>query len=364
MKKFWLIIIIICFSTVLSAQDWLDTAFGKSLGYNTKNKKEWFKGQIIKKERSGMGVLKMKDGSLYIGDFSKDKIKGFGMMLIAEDGKISNCNDCAVYVGNWQQGIKSGKGICYDKSGDVIYSGLFENDAPAERYPSKDDFLFNYFSLIEYDNGNKYLGEINDGQFNGYGVFVWEEGDLWFGNIKDGERKGVGLYLMYNGEWATLNCNGDDCVQISSSVNYKDIDASRKAATRQTFSTMMENFAAAATSTVEVSNQIQAMRSNGSSNGNIIQSNNGSSASSNSSGNKNSQDGTSNNKSKISDCGSNWRSDSRVYSDYESQLIKMRTYPEKYTNYTSDYTDIQSKMKQIRQKWEARGCLITKSQYE
>jgi tetratricopeptide (TPR) repeat protein len=73
--------------------------------------------------------------------------------------------------------------------------------------------------------------------------------------------------------------------------------------------------------------------------------------------------GTANTKSKA-DCGSAWRTDSRTYSNYESQLIRMRTYPEQYPNYASDYSSIQSKMRQIRQKWEARGCRITKSQYE
>lgn len=55
-------------------------------------------------------------------------------------------------------------------------------------------------------------------------------------------------------------------------------------------------------------------------------------------------------------------SDSRVYSNYEDQLIQMKTFPEKYD--ASQYKEIQRKMRNIRKKWEARGCTITKSSHE
>ena len=65
---------------------------------------------------------------------------------------------------------------------------------------------------------------------------------------------------------------------------------------------------------------------------------------------------------KKNECGSNWMSDSRVYSNYEDQLIQMKTFPEKYD--ASQYKEIQRKMRNIRKKWEARGCTITKSSHE
>ena len=362
MKKILLMFITLAFSIILSAQDLLDMAFDKSLGYDIKSKREWYKGQILKKERSGMGILKMKDGRLYIGDFSKSEISGFGMMIMQEGSNISNCSDCTIYVGNWRQGKKSGKGKCYDISGDVIYSGKFEKDLPVETYPSNEEFLLNYFSLIEYDDGNKYLGEINNGQFDGYGVFIQNDGDLWFGNVKDGEKKGIGLYLMRNGEWVTLNFNGDNYETISSSVNYKNIDAYRKSANGQTFSLIMNSVASATLAVAEVSNSIQTMQSDNSSYSNSVSPNNVNSDSDSGDASKNTK--ASSNKSKIPDCGYNWRMDSYSYSRFDTELIKMRTSPENYSNYTSDFVDIQSKMRQIRLKWEARGCKITKSQFE
>ena len=59
----------------------------------------------------------------------------------------------------------------------------------------------------------------------------------------------------------------------------------------------------------------------------------------------------------------NKNADSRTYSNYETQLIKMNT------NYERDYNDstrkdIQRKMKSIRQKWVDRGYNMYKSTWE
>ncbi len=55
--------------------------------------------------------------------------------------------------------------------------------------------------------------------------------------------------------------------------------------------------------------------------------------------------------------------DANTYSNYESQLIKMNTYYENEYN-DSDRRSIQSKMRQIRTKWESRGYQMFKSEWE
>ncbi len=222
MKKLSLIITIISFSTVVSAQDLTNTIFDI---VNTNSAKAWYKGQLRNKKSHGMGIRKTKEETLYIGDFSNGEISGYGMMLVTQENKIPNCNESVVYIGDWKNGKKSGLGTCYAENGKVIYSGKFENDKPVEVYPSEGEFLLRNFSLNEYDNGSKYWGEINDELYNGFGVYAWDNGDLWFGNFKEGERKGIGLYLTNDDEWAILNCNGDDCVQINSSIERKEKEA-------------------------------------------------------------------------------------------------------------------------------------------
>lgn len=343
------------------SQNIIEDIFSKSFEVvSDKNRNELYKGQIIKKKRSGMGLLKIKDGTLYIGDFSKGEMTGIGMLLVPEGDFVSYCDNCSVYVGNWQDGKKNGSGICYAKNGDVIYSGKFKEDRPINAYNSPNNSLLQYFSLFEDSDGNMFLGEVNNGKFNGFGVIVFNNGDLWLGNFRDGLKKGVGLHLMYNGEWETLNFMDDNYDVISSSTNYKNIEESRSLANKQSLGFVFDNFAAAASSAAGVASSIRAIKQ-GDNNSSGLQ-NNGSGFDETNRTGKNNNSKTSNNK--VSDCGSSWRIDSNTYSNYETLLIKMRTYPEKYDNYTSDYRDIQAKMRQIRTKWEARGCLITKSQYE
>jgi len=71
------------------------------------------------------------------------------------------------------------------------------------------------------------------------------------------------------------------------------------------------------------------------------------------SGYKNSQNNTPNNKQNA-DCGQAWITDSNTYSSYETLVIKGNP----------DSDNIRAKMRQLRQKWEGRGCKINKSPYE
>ena len=233
MKKCLVLFVTICITTSLSAQDWLNSVFGKSLEFvTTINKNEWYKGQISNKiknnPRHGVGICKYTNGTFYIGDFSNGVINGFGVELATEGQIISNCDDCIIYSGNWKNGVKSGEGTCYNRYGDVIYFGNFENDMPIEKYPTEEDFSSYQFSLIEYDNGDKYFGEINEYSLDGYGIYIWTNGDLWIGNFKKDQRNGIGIYLFYNAEWATLNCKYDDCIQMTSSVEQRERDQANK----------------------------------------------------------------------------------------------------------------------------------------
>jgi len=286
MKKLSVFLIAACVASTVSAQDWLNTVFSKSLEYvTTINKKEWYKGQVSNKiknnPRHGMGICKYADGTLYIGDFSNGIINGFGIQLATERQIIPNCDSCTIYSGNWKNGVKSGEGTCYNRYGDVIYFGNFENDMPIETYPSEEDFSLYSFSLIEYDNGDKYLGEIYEYSLNGYGIYIWANGDLWIGNLQDDQRNGIGIYLFYNAEWATISCKNDDCIQMTSSVEQRERDKSNKAVRAQV---RQQNLALMAGALNEVATGISQVQS-------LTNSSSGSIASSNTGGSTNSSGG-------------------------------------------------------------------------
>lgn len=343
--------------------------FAKSFEKAEKKGKEYFKGQILKGKRNGMGLLFRKDEYIYIGDFYRGKIKGYGLSLVSEKGFIKNCDECVAYVGNWQDGKKSGFGICYDKNGNILYQGMFEDDKPTTQYPSlNNEQSSKHFSLFRLSDGNLYLGESANENAHGYGVLLFENGDLWLSNFKNGMRNGVGLFLLYDGEWETVNFDGESYSVISSSTNYKNMDLARKEAFKQGLSVAMEHFAEAVNSGVELAYQIHKMNDssneepvNGSESGTHSSSNGGNSPQESSSNRNNSSNDTNSDRN-AKWMAANYQSQKAVYSNYESQLIKMNANMDSYNE--SQRKDIQAKMKNVRETIVSHGGTCPKSSWE
>lgn len=214
-----------------------------------------FKGQILKDKRNGMGFFLYKGGDLFAGDFYRDNITGYGMLVSA--GEVKNCKNCRTYVGNWKDGKKSGFGRCYSAEGIVIYQGQFEDDKPAGNYPSEGVNLQKNISYIEIADGNVFLGETKEGMPNGFGIVIFKNGDLWQSSFKDGVRKGIGLYQAYGGEWQTMNVKGEQCDVVSSSENYRNLDETRKNNLSSAFASSMNYFVDAAKSSAELIAEIK-----------------------------------------------------------------------------------------------------------
>ena len=214
-----------CLSCVEGQEMRYPEALGKA--FLITNKKG-FRGQYMKGKRNGMGLLNLKKGNVYIGDFYRDDITGIGMLVSSKKDEIENCKGCAVYVGNWRMGKKEGMGICYDDDGNILYQGKFIDDKPVEPYPSEDIISKKHFLQIELNNGGFYLGETNEGHAEGLGMIAFEDGDIWLGTFKEGLKKGIGLYMYSSGEWETLNYRNAKYTTVSSSDNYRMLDAIKK----------------------------------------------------------------------------------------------------------------------------------------
>ena len=94
--------------------------------------------------RNGKGVIYNKKGEIiYKGNFKNDKYNGYGEYFY-EDGKY--------YIGEWENGEKNGKGILYYKNNKIQYEGNFINDK------------FNGLGKYYYENGNFYIGEWDNGK--------------------------------------------------------------------------------------------------------------------------------------------------------------------------------------------------------
>ena len=121
-----LLVCLVFFTNKVQAEDY-QSLFEQNIQLVYGFQKTSFKGQALKGKRNGMGILPMKNGAFYFGDFSQNDISGIGMMISPKQN-INNCLECFVYAGNWESNKKNGFGRCYDIEGKLIYEGQFEND--------------------------------------------------------------------------------------------------------------------------------------------------------------------------------------------------------------------------------------------
>ena len=160
-----------------------------------------YKGQKSNGYRHGLGACWWNESNgSYWGNHSNGLRHDYGIYISGMKRFINNCSGCVYYVGNWSNDVKHGKGNCYDKEGNLIYSGDFSNDCPTGTYPSSEKNSRYKFECIEYNSGDKYVGETYNGQRHGYGICLWKNGIAWYGPWKDGERDGYGILLYYKGD--------------------------------------------------------------------------------------------------------------------------------------------------------------------
>lgn len=176
----------------------MDNVFGLYFGNMLYRGQEIDVGYYITASH-GLGVNKWQNGTFYWGNWSNGAQHGVGIYICPQGKFISHCSNSVYYVGNWNNDVKSGNGTCYDEYGNLIYYGKFSNGYPTEAYPSIGNYSSYKFECIEYDCGDKYVGETKDGERHGQGIYLWKNGDAWYGNWNNGMRNGYGLHLYYNG---------------------------------------------------------------------------------------------------------------------------------------------------------------------
>lgn len=345
-----------CFFS-LSAQQSIGT-----LLMNVDKPKKLYWGQIADnmRDHTGTGMQLEKSGNIYIGDFRNGKYAGLGMYILAPGKEIKDLPGTTAFVGNWIDGKMNGKGTCYGADGEIIYSGMFADNEPTEVYPMTKTNNQHYFSDVELNLTNEYyLGEMLNGKPDGFGIFILPDGARSVGRVKSGHRFGISAIIYNETEWMVVNysptANSYEVIATTDDVKrrkatYDEIQGKINQELFQSMMGLMSTGLNIANQYVETKNGGSGVSMNGSSFTGDAPTSGG--------GNRSSSPAS---KSKGNDCGSAWMSAKRAYSDYESQLVPngART----ATN-ESDRRSIKSKMKKLRQTWEARGCPFTKSPYE
>ena len=80
----------------------------------------YYIGQFKNDMPNGKGIYYDKNGNIrYEGDFVNGKREGFGK-IIDEDGNY--------YIGQFKGGLRNGRGKVYLPNGIMIYQGIFIND--------------------------------------------------------------------------------------------------------------------------------------------------------------------------------------------------------------------------------------------
>ncbi len=78
-----------------------------------------YEGEWKDNQRHGQGNFYWPDGQYYIGAYSNDKRNGEGTYYWPNGEK---------FVGRWANDERTGEGVFYGKKGDVVASGLWEED--------------------------------------------------------------------------------------------------------------------------------------------------------------------------------------------------------------------------------------------
>ena len=141
--------------------------------------------------REGLGVFSWSDGPYYWGEWSAGKCDGEGIFIASSTENVGQCPGCVFYVGSFVGNAKSGMGRCYDADGNLIYEGMFSDNAPTGTYPSAGQPNLR-FEFRETE-GDCYIGETKDGKRHGKGILISKSGDAWYGDWFDGAKLGEGL---------------------------------------------------------------------------------------------------------------------------------------------------------------------------
>ena len=258
-KSVFLIFISLVSSSNMAAQDIVELFFP--------NKSTSYMGVTLDngKTRNGLGVLRLKNNSVYVGYFSHNKFNGKGMQIAPKNKSIENCGEGFIYVGRWLNGEKYGNGRLYNKSGQLIYDGRFESDKPCRQLLSNPDTLRN-FSFLEFkhdDESEIYVGEVESNLPNGFGIYYDDE-CFTIVESKEGNQYGLGLMLIPSVGWSTFKVEDGLYTVLDNSANLSNRQARRKEERRRARQDFLNAFADFANGMTQMVSNIQQIQNNGS----------------------------------------------------------------------------------------------------
>ena len=216
------------------------------------------------KTRSGLGVLRLKNNGVYVGYFNRNKFNGKGIQVAPKNQTIENCGEGIIYIGRWLNGKKYGNGHLYNKSGQLIYEGRFENDRPCGQLLSQPDTLrtFSFLEIKQDEESEIYVGEVASSLPNGFGIYYDDE-CFTIVESKDGAQHGLGLMLFPSIGWSTFKVENGLYTELDNSANLNKRHERRKEERRKARQDLLNAFGNFATGMAQVASNVQQIRNSG-----------------------------------------------------------------------------------------------------
>lgn len=162
--------------------------------------------------RDGKGVCLYNNGTLYEGDWKRNKEHGMGTLMTADRKRI-------IYTGEWERGRMHGTG-CYYYTQDDPYASASSRRKDDSDYQNGSRYEGEFRENARHGNGKYTLpnGSVYDGEWredvmSGRGTFKWPDGSIYVGSWKDGKRNGSGILqasdgFIYDGNWVDNAMDG------------------------------------------------------------------------------------------------------------------------------------------------------------
>lgn len=133
----------------------------------------------------------------YFGDFREGEFHGRGRLEVPISFTAKE-----VYVGNWDMGVRSGRGTHWNGRGK-LYIGQWRDD-------KRNGYGSYFFGLSEWrenehseywlkENVENYTGDFVDDFYHGQGTFRWPGGQKFVGGFFANEKHGPGTYYYSTG---------------------------------------------------------------------------------------------------------------------------------------------------------------------
>ena len=176
-----------------------------SLSLNSIQKNKYIKNTFNIDKLTGKGILYIKNGKKYEGNFLNGELNGWCRYLntkgVCYEGlfingvlngkgeiiKIDDNRRKNIYKGDIKNFKKEGKGE--EKTNDYFYEGDFVNDL---RHGNGKMIFYN-------NNGDSYEGQFTNGEITGKGFYIWKNKHTYFGDFVAGKMHGKGLYKWTDG---------------------------------------------------------------------------------------------------------------------------------------------------------------------